>query len=171
MTSVKETLHPGAAILSEANGQLSRDNVNIPVGQKFPAGTLIVISTGIPLAAGGTGPIGYSIYGVDTTVQTGTGAAMKTACVVRDAELNRQCIAWPAGFTDANKDAAAVETAKTFLIIRGAALPSPTGTTLMTEGEEGFSVEGAAHHDEHHPAAAARHDEQHAAAARKPAGR
>jgi hypothetical protein len=134
MPSFKETLHAGAAILSEANGQLSRDNVNIPQGQKFPAGTLIVLSTGVPYAAGNSGPLGYSIYAVDTTV-TGTNAAIKTACIVRDAELNRQAIAWPTGFTDAQKDAAAVVTATQFMIIRGGALPSPALTGFMVESE------------------------------------
>lgn len=143
MVSFKETLHPGAAIMSEANGQLSRENVTIPVGQKFPAGTLIVVATGIPLAPGGLGPIGYSIYGVDTTVAGAV--AIKTACVVRDAELNRQAIAWGATFTDANKDAAAVETAKTFLIIRGAALPSPSLTMFEVEPASADPAAGDQH--------------------------
>ena len=41
MVTYKEGPHAAAFILSEANGQRSRDNVEVPVGQKFPPGTVI----------------------------------------------------------------------------------------------------------------------------------
>lgn len=138
MTSFKEGPHAGAAILSEANGQLSRDNVTIPVGQKFAAGTLIVISTGVPYASG-AGPLAYSIYAVDTTVAGAV--AIKTACIVREAELNRHAIAWPTGFTDAQKDTAATTLATQMIIVRGSALPSPALT--MFEVEDSSAETGA----------------------------
>jgi hypothetical protein len=121
MTSFKEGPHAAAFILSEANGMLSRDNVEVPVGQKFPAGT--VLKNGVPWV-GGAGPgLSIAIYDADTTAVGAT--PVKIACITRDAEVNRHCIAWPAGSDDAAIDAGATELAKQMIIVRGAPLPSP----------------------------------------------
>ena len=120
MTSYTEGPHAAAFILSEANGQRSRDNVEVPVGQKFPPGTVLG-AAGTPALSGGN--LAIAIYGVDTTAVGAT--PQKVACIVRDAEVNRHVMAWPEGASDAVIDAACTELAKQMIIVRGAALPSP----------------------------------------------
>jgi len=122
MTSFHEGLHPGAAILSEANGGRSRDNMYIAADTEFPPNTILKVGATptdgcIPLVAGAAGPLAYAIYGAKTDATADPLTSI--ACITRDAELNRECIAWPDGFTDANKDAAALELAKTGIIVRG----------------------------------------------------
>jgi hypothetical protein len=122
MTSFKEAPHPAAFILSEADGQLSRDNVQIAGGQEFPPGTVITNGAGGYVAwTGGAGTLGIAIYGVKTDV----GEPVSIAAITRSAEVNRHVIAWPDGFDDAAIDAAATELAKQMIIVRGAPLPSP----------------------------------------------
>lgn len=124
MVTFTEGPHAASFILSEANSQRSRDNVTIPVGQKFPPGTVLVTATGAAYVSG-AGPLAIAIYGVDTTEETGSGAETRIACITRDAEVNRHCIAWPAGSDDTDIDAAATELATQHIIVRGAPLPSP----------------------------------------------
>lgn len=59
-------------------------------------------------------PVAYSIYGVKT-VENET---KKTAVIAREAELNGNCIAWPAGITTAQKKNAEQALAERQIIVR-----------------------------------------------------
>lgn len=122
MTSYKEGPHAAQFILWEEGATLSRDNVEVPVGQKFPPGTVLKDGSAY---AGGAGPgLAIAIYGVDTTAVGATPVSI--ACITRSAEVNRHAMAWPDGFDDAAIDAAATELAKQMIVVRGAPLPSPS---------------------------------------------
>jgi hypothetical protein len=59
-------------------------------------------------------PVGYAPYGTDTLV----GVNREIAGLVRNCELNGNCIAWPAGITDAQKADAIQALATTNVIVR-----------------------------------------------------
>jgi hypothetical protein len=59
-------------------------------------------------------PVGYAPYGTDTLV----GVNRELAALVRNCELNGNCIAWPAGITDAQKADAIQALATTNVIVR-----------------------------------------------------
>lgn len=129
MTSFKEAPHPAAFILYEEGGHLSRDNVKVAAGQKFPPGTVITNGGGGYTAyTGGGGQLAIAIYGVNSTTDP-----VEIAAITRVAEVNRHCIAWPDGFDDAAIDAAATELAKQMIIVRGSPLPSPFQDTATTK--------------------------------------
>lgn len=121
MVTYKEAPHPAAFILSEAPGQLSRDNIKIAESMEFPPGTVLANGAGGYTPGTSGGALAIAIYGV----KTAAGETVEIAALTRSAEVNRHTIAWPAGFTDAQINAASVELAKQMLIVRGAALPSP----------------------------------------------
>lgn len=128
MTSFKEGPHAAAFILWEEGATMSRDNVEVPVGQKFPPGTVLKNGSAY---AGGAGPgLAIAIYGVDTTAADATPVSI--ACITRSAEVNRHVIAWPDGFDDAAIDDAAIELAKQMIVVRGAPLPSPSESLNAT---------------------------------------
>jgi hypothetical protein len=59
-------------------------------------------------------PVAYSIY----PVTTGVGVTKKTAGITRHAQLNGNCIAWPAGITSAQKVDAVQALAAVGIIVR-----------------------------------------------------
>ena len=125
MVSYKEGPHPASFILSEAQGQRSRDNRTIGENQDFAPGTIVTGGPDVPNVPWTTGVIGpgaaITIYGV----KTGAGEQVDVAVISRDAEVNRHCIAWPDGTTEAAKDTAAADLAALGIIVRGAAPASP----------------------------------------------
>jgi Bacteriophage lambda head decoration protein D len=129
MPTIYEGPHAAQFILTEANGQRSRENVEIPVGQKFLPGTVIT-GGGVPGLSGAG--LCIAIYGVDTTAADAV--PVKIAVIARDAEVNRHAMAWPEGTDDSAIDAACMELADRGIIVRGAALPSPS------ESLSGFSL-------------------------------
>lgn len=119
MPTIYEGPHAAQFILTEANGQRSRDNVEIPVGQVFLPGT--ILAAGVPAMSGAD--LAIAIYGADTTAADAE--PVKIACIVRDAEVNRHAMAWPDGTTEAQIGAAATALAAQGIIVRGSELPSP----------------------------------------------
>jgi hypothetical protein len=144
MTSYKEGKHAAEFILWEEGGTLSRDNVPVNAEQKFGVGTIVkggVAVSGTPVSPG----LAIAIYAVDTTAATGTGVAGKVAAISRNAEVNRHCLGWPAGYSDAQKDALAVQLANQMIIVRGSALPSPIETRSSSYGAQ---FEAPGHEDD-----------------------
>lgn len=87
MTVKTEGRHAGEFILSEANGQRSRDTLTIASGQDLPAGTILELSSGKGVSYAGTSAseaVGVLYEAVDASGGDVAGAVI----VVRDAEVN-----------------------------------------------------------------------------------
>ena len=130
MVTYKEGPHAQAFILDEANGQRSRDNIEIAEAQEFLPGTILVGGAGgyTVWAAGGSGNLAIANYGA----KRDTGAdPVSISAITRDAEVNRHAMAWPDGITEPQIVAAGIELAKQGIILRGVpwdqmgGLPSP----------------------------------------------
>lgn len=109
MAALNETKHAGGFILSEANGNRSRENVTIAASQTLQAGAVLgkVTSTGH-----------YAVYNNDTNdgtetaagillnpVTTGSGETKAAAIIARDAEVLGEELVW--GATQDGTDQAA----------------------------------------------------------------
>lgn len=113
---------PGEAILSEASGNRSRDNLTLAASQDFPANTLLgKVTVGgqykawNPDAEDGTeDAVALSIY----AAKTGAGETKSIAAVTTDAELMARNIAWPAGADAADKALAAASLATVGIKLR-----------------------------------------------------
>ena len=100
MTVLVETRHPGEFILSEANGQRSRETITIASGAGIiAAGTVLgkvtasgkYIASAVGASDGSEVPAAINIYGADATASDVTVSA-----IVRDAEVNGKCLTWHA---------------------------------------------------------------------------
>ena len=100
MTVLMETRHPGEFILSEANGQRSREAITIASGSGIiAAGTVLgkITASGkfVASAAGATDgsevPAAVAIYGADAS-----SADVSVSAIVRDAEVNGKCLTYHA---------------------------------------------------------------------------
>ena len=100
MTVLVETRHPGEFILSEANGQRSRETITIASGAgAIAAGTVLgkvtasgkYIARAVGASDGSEVPAAINIYGADATASDVTVSA-----IVRDAEVNGKCLTWHA---------------------------------------------------------------------------
>ena len=111
MTVLVETRHPGEFILSEANGQRSRDVITIASGAGIiAAGTVLgkVTATGKYVASavgasdGSQTAAAINIYGADASASDVTVSA-----ILRDAEVNGKCLTYHADRDQAAEKAAA----------------------------------------------------------------
>jgi len=100
MSVLVETRHPGEFILSEANGQRSRETITIASGAGIiAAGTVLgkVTASGkyVASAAGASDgsevPAAVAIYGADASASDVTVSGL-----VRDAEVNGKCLTYHA---------------------------------------------------------------------------
>ena len=100
MTVLVETRHPGEFILSEANGQRSREAIIIASGAGvIAAGTVLgkitvsgkYIASAVGATDGSEAPAAIAIYGVDAT-----SADITVSAIVRDAEVNGNCLTYHA---------------------------------------------------------------------------
>lgn len=126
-TEFTEGRHPGEAILTEANGARSRENVTIPSGTGVvEANTVLGEITASPgnytpspnaSTAGIEGAEtakGVLLHAVDAT-----DSAVSVAMIARDAEINGACLEYEASVDDAAKIAAkAAQLAAVGLIVR-----------------------------------------------------
>lgn len=118
MTVFTEGRHPGEFILSEANGQRSRETVTIASGSGViaPGAVLGVFTTGAsagkyslaPAAAadpdvGNQTAVAVALYGCDAT-----SSDEKIAVIRRDAEVNGNILSYASSVNDATKKAAKV---------------------------------------------------------------
>ena len=111
MTVLVETRHPGEFILSEANGQRSREAIIIASGAGvIAAGTVLgkvtatakYIASAIGATDGSETPAAVAIYGADAT-----SADVTVSAIVRDAEVNGNCLTYHADRDQAAEKAAA----------------------------------------------------------------
>ena len=121
MTVLIEGLHPGAFLMTEANGQRSRENITIASGAGIVApGSVLgrVTATGkyVVSAVGATDgsqtPAAINIYGADASAEVASVSA-----IVRDAEVNGRCLVYHADRDQPAEKAAAHEALKSLGII------------------------------------------------------
>ena len=100
MTVLVETRHPGEFILSEANGQRSRETITLASGAGvIAAGTVLgkgtasgkYVASAVGASDGSEVPAAINIYGADASASDVTVSA-----IVRDAEVNGKCLTWHA---------------------------------------------------------------------------
>ena len=123
MTVLIEGLHPGAFLMSEANGQRSRENIIIESGAGIIApGTVLgkvtatgkYIASAIGAADGSETPVAINIYGADASASDAAVSA-----IVRDAEVNGHCLVYHADRDQpAEKDAANAALGALGIIVR-----------------------------------------------------
>ena len=150
MVTYKEGPHAQQFILDEANGQRSRDNIEVAEGQEFLPGAILAGGAGgYTVWTGGAAAGGLAIAMYGAKREAGADV-VKISAITRDAEVNRHAMPWPDGTDDADMAAAAVELAKQGIILRGVpwdqmgGLPSP-GTqsqSLPSPGSQAQSGTG-----------------------------
>ena len=123
MTVLVETRHPGEFILSEANGQRSRETITIAGGAGVIAsGTVLgrvtasgkYVASAVGTSDGSQLPAAIAIYGADASSADATVSA-----IVRDAEVNGKCLTYHADRDQpAEKTAANVSLANLGVIVR-----------------------------------------------------
>ena len=123
MTVLIEGLHPGAFLMSEANGQRSRENIIIESGAGIIApGTVLgqvtatgkYIASAVGAADGSETPAAVNIYGADASASDAPVSA-----IVRDAEVNGHCLVYHADRDQpAEKDAANAALGDLGIIVR-----------------------------------------------------
>ena len=123
MTVLVETRHPGEFILSEANGQRSRETITIASGAGIiAAGTVLgkvtasakYVASAAGASDGSEVPAAINIYGAVATASDVTVSA-----IVRDAEVNGKCLTYHADRDQpAEKTAANVSLANLGVIVR-----------------------------------------------------
>ena len=122
MTVFTEGRHAAEFLLSEANGQRSRESITVKSGENLAAGQLIELSGGEAVAASGdlesdgtltTALVGILLYPVDAT----DGAVAKCAYLARDAEVNDNLVTYPTESTAGGEKAACIASLKALGII------------------------------------------------------
>ncbi|MFN4140257.1 head decoration protein [Aestuariivirga sp.] len=121
MTVLAESRHPAEFILSEASGQRSRENITLASGAGVVApGTVLgkVTATGKYIASavgasdGSEVPAAINIYGADATA-----ADAKVSAILRDAEVNGNCLTYHADRDQPAEKTAANEALKSLGVI------------------------------------------------------
>ncbi|WP_395175509.1 head decoration protein [Roseibium alexandrii] len=123
-TVLTEGRHPGEFIMTEANGQRSRESVTIPASQSFEPNTVLArlgsagSYTYVPFnqdgVDGSEAAFCVAIYGAET----GAAETVDITAIVRDAEVNGNCLAWPSDIEAAEIDAAVVQLNANGIIVR-----------------------------------------------------
>ena len=106
MTSIVEKTHTGGFILSEGDGNISREEVTVITGQNLQAGTVLGIITAsgkatilAPAAPDGSeNAAGILLGPVDAT-----GADVAGAIIARYAEVIADELTWPGGISGPQK--------------------------------------------------------------------
>lgn len=109
MATLTEPLHPGAFIVSEANGFRSRNKARLPAGVTVRPGQVLarVTASGLSVALAPTATDGsedaveIAVYGV-----TGGANPAEVATIDNDAEVRASDLEWPVGITGPQKAAA-----------------------------------------------------------------
>ena len=123
MTVLLEARHPGEFLMTEANGQRSRETITIATGAGVIApGTVLgkvtasgkYVASAVGASDGSQNPTAIPIYGADAT-----SADVDVAAIVRDAEVNGHCLVYHADRDQpAEKAAANVALAALGIIVR-----------------------------------------------------
>ncbi len=123
MTVLVETRHPGEFILSEANGQRSRETITISSGAGvIAAGTVLgkvtasgkYVASAVGASDGSEVPAAINIHGADASASD-----VIVSAIVRDAEVNGKCLTYHADRDQpAEKTAANAALANLGVIVR-----------------------------------------------------
>ena len=123
MTVLLEARHPGEFLMTEANGQRSRETITIASGAGVIApGTVLgkltasgkYVASAVGASDGSQNPAAITIYGADAT-----SADVDVGAIVRDAEVNGHCLVYHADRDQpAEKAAANVALAAIGIIVR-----------------------------------------------------
>ena len=107
MTTLTESSHTGEFILSEANGQRSRDNGVLAHGEKVAAGEVLggtlAAMTAYNASSAGEDAIGIALNACDAT-----DVATPLAIIARDAEVNGNFLTMPGATGDYDEAVAAL---------------------------------------------------------------
>lgn len=95
--SISEGRHAGEFILSEADGQRSRDNVTIVSGQDLGPGAVlgkITASSKYAAVNQGASDGSQTVAGILIGACDATGGDVEAAIINTDAEVNGECLDW-----------------------------------------------------------------------------
>lgn len=114
MTVFTEGRHTAEFILSEANGQRSRENGIVASGQNLAAGAVVMLSGGRLVAHDGTldtggdvvTPVAGILLAPVNASASGTNAHTPAAYIARDAEVNGNLLTYPTESTAGGEAAA-----------------------------------------------------------------
>lgn len=124
MTTLTETGHAAGFLLSEANGNRSRDTITVASGQNLKAGAVLgKITSGSP-----TGEYKYYDNGASDGSQAAAAILLddvdasagdvKAAAILRDAEVNGDELVYDSGQNDAAKIAALADLLALGILVR-----------------------------------------------------
>jgi hypothetical protein len=122
MTVFTEAAHTAEFILSEANGQRSREEGTLASGQNLEAGTVLQLNGSSKLVAfdGDNNTAGDLIdqaVGILLAAGDATGGDLKVAYIARDAEVNLKLLTYPAETTAGGQEADTIASLKLLGII------------------------------------------------------
>ena len=122
MTVFTEAAHTGEFILSEANGNRSRENGTLASGQDLAAGTVVQDNgSGKLIACDGTlntaGDLVTAVAGILLAAGDATGGDLAVAYIARDAEVNDNLLTYPTESTAGGEKAATQASLATLGII------------------------------------------------------
>jgi hypothetical protein len=117
-----EGRHPFEGIVSESNGNLSRDEITIGASQTISPGSVLgkITATGAYVAwnpAASDGSQNAAAIAIYPAV-TGSGATATIAALTRDAEFRSEALMWASGITAGNITTGIAQLALVGLIIR-----------------------------------------------------
>ncbi len=121
-SSFTEAYHAAAFILSEANGQRSRESGTVASGQTLKAGEAVMLSGANLVAHDGSlntdGTVATDAVGiVIDAVDASSAAVANVAYIARDAEVNDNLITYPTESTAGGEKAGVVASLKSLGII------------------------------------------------------
>lgn len=119
--AVVEPHHTLEFLLSEGNGQISRETITVAEGQKLEAGTVLgkITASGFytqldPAAADGS----EAAAAILIAACDATDADTKAAVIARDAEVSDARLTWPVGISQPEKASAVAELAAMNIHVR-----------------------------------------------------
>lgn len=109
MTVFTETAHAGEFILSEANGNRSRENGTLLSGQDLAAGTVVMLNGASKLVEFDTdtatdGSLQIEAAGVLIAAGDATDGDLAVSYLARDAEVNLNLLTYPAETTSGGEE-------------------------------------------------------------------
>lgn len=121
MPTFNEPIHAAEFLLSEANGDRSRENATVLSGQNLRAAAVVgrITASGFvrelqPAGADGS----QNAAGIMYAAVNAAGANARGVIVARDAEVNAALIQWPTGITAPQRTAAIAQLAALGIIVR-----------------------------------------------------
>ena len=120
LTAVSEGTHTAEFLLSEGNGQYSREAVTLAANQNLEAGAVLSENGGeyfelAPAAADGTEVAEAILYGAADTTD---GNSAQVTIIARDAEVSDAALVYPDGITAAEKTTAIENLAAEEILVR-----------------------------------------------------